>query len=80
MNGFGSFSVAEKSSLSDRLSVIPPAVDGKHAVPPYLAGRFFRRAKSTTVEDFETDWARFAKEALCSYGLGNTALLSPVKT
>lgn len=55
VNDFGSVSVVEKNSLSDRLSVPRPAVDGKLEVSLYLADGFHRCAVSRTIDDFEID-------------------------
>lgn len=52
---FGSFSVARKSSLSDRLSVLFSAFGGRLILPLYPCDGFHRRATSRTVGDSVID-------------------------
>lgn len=54
LNNFGLFAVVEKNPPPDRLSVPPPAVDGKLVLPLYFGNSFHRRAVSKTVDDFGT--------------------------
>lgn len=61
VSDFGSFSMAKKNALSDRLSVPRLAVYGKLAVPLFFVNGFHRRAMSTIVNDVGTDWASFGK-------------------
>lgn len=58
---FGSFSVAEKNTSLNLVSVCFPAVDGKLAVPPYLFDIFYRRAVSRAINDNGTAWTSFKK-------------------
>lgn len=55
MNDLGSFSVAQKNSPKDRLSVSPPTVHGKLAVLVHLPDTFRRRALIRTVDDSGID-------------------------
>lgn len=64
VNVYGSFSMAEKNPLSDRLSVSFLAGKGKLVIPVYLVEGFHRRAVSETVNGFGIDEAGFPKQPL----------------
>lgn len=63
MSDLGSFLVAKKNHLSDRLPVYPPDLDRELVVPLYPFAGFHRRETNKTVDDSGTDWASFAKGA-----------------